>query len=160
MTEVQRDKNEVLVKKFLKKKGYGIKIASKKTQKYLLIDWYLGEQIPIKFETFKKIGEQVPFQGVDGKELGWFKRSRARWMALYVEEDKKLYLIEIPGVRRYIRETLKEEKRKMVDGYYQIDLAILRSQKLVREEFKLGTVKKPTSGKKPKAKTSVKKKNK
>lgn len=133
MTETQRNKNETLVKEFLKKKEKAsIKDSSKKVRKFLLIDWYVGNTA-VKFETFKKIDGFVPFQGI-----GWFRRSRARWMALYVEEEKKLYLIEIPGVRRYVRET----KGKMVDGYYKVDINILRSQKLIHKEFSLGTVKK------------------
>lgn len=133
MTENQRNKNEVLVKEFLKKKEKAsIKDSSKKVRKFLLIDWYIGNTA-VKFETFKKIDEFVPFQGI-----GWFRRSRARWMVLYVEEGKKLYLIEIPGTRRYIRET----KGKMVGGYYRVDINILRNQKLIHEEFSLGTVKK------------------
>lgn len=154
MIEAQYDKNEALVKKFLKKEGKSLKRSSHKVRKYLQIDWYIGT-VPVKFEIFKTIGKQVPFQGVDGKELGWFKRSRARWMVLYVEDDKKLYIIDVPGVRRYVRETIREEKRKMVDGYYRIDLDILRSQKLIRDEFSLGTVKKPKPVKK--TKTPVKK---
>lgn len=150
MTENQRDKNEILVREFLKKKkGMSIRDSSKKVRKFLLIDWYIGDT-SVKFEMFKKIGEFVPFQGI-----GWFKQSRARWLALYIEEDKKLYLIDIPGTRRYVRET----KGKMVDGYYKVDISILRSQKLIHEEFSLGTVKekKSTSSIK-KSKVEVKKK--
>lgn len=144
MTEAQRDKNEELVKAFLKeKRKRDIKIASKKNRKYLQIDFYLGNT-PVKFEAVKEVKDTIRFRGVEGMELGWFKRSRARLLALYVEKGKVLYLMSLPGIRRYVRET----KAKMVDGCYEVDLNLLKVEKLVEDEFVLGIEKKATTAKK------------
>ncbi len=137
MTEKQLDKIELMVKDFLKKKGMSIKESTKKLRKYLLVDWYVGNT-PVKFEVVKEIKKYVRFQGINGRTVGWFRRSRARWLALYVEDAKQLYLMSLPGIRRYVREAGK----KMKNGYYELDFNILKGVGLVLEEFSLGVGKK------------------
>ena len=143
MTEKQFSKVELKVLEFLKKKGYIVKLASKKVHNFLHIDWSI-DNTAYKFESVKKINGVVKFQGVNGKLIGWFRNSRAQRLALYVEEEKNLYMISLPGTRRYIRET----KGKMVDGYYSVDLELLRSEGLIWEEISLGTSKKKETAKK------------